>query len=268
LSCGTRFAGRAPSDAELENHYRGYGDWPDSDITRERYRELLDAFEPYRSSGRIFDMGCGPGYFLEEARARGWSPYGSNVGERSITMCREKGLDVVEAPVAEGVFPDGHFDVATAFEVFEHLRDPGPEARSLARLIRRGGLLYCTTPNFDSLTRRLLGARWRVIDYPEHLVYFTQPTLSGWLARNGFRELSVGSSGISPSEIRNVFGGSRASRGGRDGGAEQADVDARLRAASEAGQLMPAVKRAVNYALSTAGAGDTLKGWFVRGSDG
>ncbi len=83
-TCGTRFAGRAPSDAELDAHYRGYGDWPDSTITRQRYRELLSSFASYRGNGRVFDMGCGPGYFLEEAAALGWSPHGSNVGEKSM----------------------------------------------------------------------------------------------------------------------------------------------------------------------------------------
>jgi 2-polyprenyl-3-methyl-5-hydroxy-6-metoxy-1,4-benzoquinol methylase len=265
--CKARFAGVSPSDAELEGHYRGYGNWPDSEITRVRYRELLGAFESYRQNNRIFDMGCGAGYFLEEAQAMGWSPHGSNIGERAITMCREKGLDVVEAPVAQDAFPDAHFDVATAFEVFEHLRDPGPEAQTLARLVRPGGLLYCTTPNFDSLSRRVLGQSWRVIDYPEHLVYFTAASLSVWLQRYGFIPLSVKSSGISPTELRGALGRRRQSDREPTGVAEP-DMDARLRSATESGRLMPVLKRGVNYALGAAGAGDTLKGWFVRVSDG
>lgn len=268
-TCGTRFARRAPSDSELDAHYRAYGEWSDSEITRGRYRELLAGFERYRERGRIFDMGCGAGYFLEEAGALGWAPHGSNVGEHSIAMCREKGLDVVEAPVPDGAFPDGHFDVATAFEVFEHLRDPGPEARSLARLLRPGGLLYCTTPNYDSLSRRLLGSRWRVISYPEHLIYFTAASLSGWLERHGFRTLSVTSTGISLGDLRAAAAGGmhHAARSSHHA-ADRSERDEWLRAATETGRLMPGVKRSINYALGAMGAGDTLKGWFVRASDG
>jgi hypothetical protein len=64
--CGLVFATRRPSDSELEEHYMHYGTaWHDSSITRLRYRELLDAFEPYRQSNRILDFGCGAGFFLE-----------------------------------------------------------------------------------------------------------------------------------------------------------------------------------------------------------
>jgi SAM-dependent methyltransferase len=267
-TCGTRFAGRAPSDSELDAHYRTYGEWPDSAITRKRYRELLAGFERYRGKGRIFDMGCGAGYFLEEAATLGWSPHGSNVGERSITMCRAKGLDVVSAPVVEGAFPDGHFDVATAFEVFEHLRDPAQEAQTLARLIRPGGLLYCTTPNYDSLSRRLLGSRWRVISYPEHLIYFTAASLSGWLERYGFRTLSVTSTGISLDDLRAAaIRGSRGPAGSSHGTAAGSGREEWLRAATETGRLMPSVKGAFNRGLSATQTGDTLKGLFIRTSD-
>jgi SAM-dependent methyltransferase len=265
--CGLTFAGRRPTEGELEAHYSGYGDWPDSELTRARYREVLTEFEPYRSSGRIFEMGAGAGYFLEEAAATGWEPHGSTVGELSIQICRNKGLDVVSAADVLATFPEGHFDVATAFEVVEHVSNPGSEAQMLARVLRPGGLLYCTTPNFDSLTRRLLGPRWRVISYPEHLVYFTASTLANWLEPYGFRPLSIGSTGISPGELRRVL---RQRRGETpmsptpSGAGAVRGLDDRLRDATESGRLMPSVKRAVNEGLSRAGLGDTLKGWFVR----
>lgn len=263
--CGLTFAGRRPSDIELDSHYGAYGDWPDSEITRRRYRALLERFEPYRSSGRIFDMGCGPGYFLEEAALRGWSPFGSNVGERSLAICREKGLEVISAPVAPEAFPEGHFDVVTAFEVVEHLRDPMQEAQTLARLLRPGGLLFCTTPNFGSLSRRLLGAGWRVIDYPEHLVYFTAVTLSGWLRRAGFRRIETTTTGISPSSLLGAIPAPlrRPAVRGQTAGPEL-NIDQRIRVAAESRRTLKAVKRVANRSLTLTGTGDTLSGWFVR----
>jgi 2-polyprenyl-3-methyl-5-hydroxy-6-metoxy-1,4-benzoquinol methylase len=265
--CGLTFAGRRPTGQELEAHYSGYGDWPDSALTRLRYREVLAAFEPYRSVGRIFDMGCGAGYFLEEAAAAGWEPHGSTVGALSVEMCRAKGLAVVDAADADTALPDAYFDVATAFEVVEHLADPAAEAKLLARVVRPGGLLYCTTPNFNSLSRRMLGPRWRVIDYPEHLIYFTAKTLKTWLAPFGFRPIRVESTGLSPGELR------RALRTGREATAPTAapsgagavrGIDDRLRQATESGRLLPMAKRTLNSALTATGTGDTLKLWFVR----
>lgn len=268
--CGLTFAGLRPTEGELESHYAAYGDWPDSELTRARYRGLLAAFDAYRSTNLIFEMGCGAGYFLEEAATAGWVPYGSTVGELSVAMCRQKGLEVVHAADVASSVPAGQIDVAAAFEVVEHLRDPAAEAQLLARVVRPGGLLYCTTPNFDSLTRRLLGPDWRVIDYPEHLIYFTAATLTNWLEPVGFRLARIASTGVSPAELRRGLARwSRASTGGgttSSAGFCRTD-DQRLRTATENGSLMPAVKRMVNRMLTRTGTGDTLKAWFVRAPD-
>ena len=172
--CGLVFAGRDPSEEELARNYGEYSrEDADSPLTRQRYRELLDRFEPYRRTGRILDMGCGIGYFLEEAERRGWEAHGSEFEPRAVEIVRGKGLRCLQAPLHADSLEPGSFDVITAFEVVEHLREPQAEAATIAAALRPGGLFYCTTPNFGSLSRRLLRARWRVIAYPEHLSYFT-----------------------------------------------------------------------------------------------
>lgn len=267
LGCGLTFSRQRPTEQELEAHYSGYGDWPDSALTRQRYREVLARLEPYRSRGRIFELGCGAGYFLEEAAAAGWEPHGSTVGALSVEMCRAKGLDVLNAADAVSSIPDGHFDVATAFEVVEHLRDPAAEAQLLARIIRPGGLLYCTTPNFNSLSRRVLGPRWRVIDYPEHLLYFTAATLRTWLEPHGFRAIRVETTGLSPGELRRVLrrtGAGESPSPTPSGAGAVRGIDDILRQATESGRLLPVLKTSVNVLLTRTRAGDTLKAWFIR----
>jgi hypothetical protein len=59
--------------------------------------------------------------------------------------------------------------------------------RRIARLLRPDGLLLVTTPNFDSLYRRLFGNRWWVVNCEdEHIVLFNRATLEGLLRENGF----------------------------------------------------------------------------------
>jgi SAM-dependent methyltransferase len=256
--CGMTFAGRPPTDDELGAHYADYGHaWLDSPITRERYRELLDSFEPYRVTNRLFDSGCGAGYFLEEARARGWEAHGSEYGDHALQICHDKGLEVVQAPLARDTYPPGHFDVITAFEVVEHLREPRAEADVLAHALRVGGLLYCTTPNFNSASRRVLRDRWSVISYPEHLLYFTPRTLRAWLDQAGLRPVRVETAGVSLARLRS----------GLAGGAEAAVSpagDERVRATIERSALLRRAKSAVNGGLSALGVGDTLKARFER----
>src|SRR4051812_43133489 len=172
------FAGRMPTDTELAAYYQDYGHaWQDSPITRKRYAEVLDSLEPYRDRNRLLDVGCGAGYFLEEARSRNWEVHGTEYSGLALEVGRGKRLNVVQAPMRLGVFEPDSFDVVTAFEVFEHVSDPMAEAKVVAHVLRDGGALYLTVPNFNALSRRLLGPRWNVIDYPEHLCYFTSTTV-------------------------------------------------------------------------------------------
>lgn len=261
-ACRFVFAGRLPTRPELVSHYEGYGrDDPDSPITRRRYDELLDGFETRRRTNRILDMGCGVGYFLEQAAGRGWEVHGTEVGEEALALNRAKGIAMREAPVSAEDYEPGFFDVVTAFEVVEHLADPAREIRTLARILRPdGGLFYCTTPNFASASRRLLGPGWSVIDFPEHLGYFTAATLRRGLEAEGFTTMHMTSTGVSPRRVLTGLRRAPAKQAGQAGGIS-AD-DERVRAAIESSAALGAGKHAINAVLGALGAGDTLKGHF------
>lgn len=259
--CGLVFADRDPSDGELAANYGAYSraDY-DSQITRQRYRELLDGFEPYRETGRILDMGCGIGFFLEEVQARGWEAHGSEFEPRAVEIVRGKGLHCAQAPISTETFEPGSFDVITAFEVVEHLRDPLSEAKTVARALRPGGLFYCTTPNFASLSRRLLRDRWSVIAYPEHLTYFTPATLRSWLARVGLAPVRLTTTGISLARLRHDVGAT-----------ERPDYcsDEGLRQRVEGSRALRVAKAAANAVLGATRSGDTIKSHFeLRASAG
>lgn len=241
------FADTVPTADELREHYSQYDrDAAVSDITFGRYRELLASLERYRKSGRILDFGSGSGAFLEVARDLGWHAHGVEFGE-AAALCAEKGFEVYEGPLGADRFPAGHFDLVTAFEVVEHLSDPRPELESVARSIRPGGACYLTTPNFDSLSRRVLRERWRIISYPEHLNYFTTRTLTRLIEATGFRRASIATSGLSVAELRR--------------GSEAVDhrADEPLRQLTEERTIGRLGKRAVNGVLGAARAGDTLR---------
>jgi len=251
--CGLVFADRRPTEAELADHYGGYSRADhDSPITRRRYRELLDGFEPYRQANRILDVGCGIGFFLEEAQGRGWEAHGTEFEQRAVEINRAKGLECVQAPIDAGTFEPGSFDVVTAFEVVEHVSDPLAEAAAIAAALRPGGLLYVTTPNFGALSRRLLRERWSVVSYPEHLTYFTPSTLCAWLERFGFAPVGVATTGVSFARLR---GGPPAAAGGPGS-------DEQLREQIEGSRSLRAAKRAANALLGAARSGDTIKGRF------
>jgi 2-polyprenyl-3-methyl-5-hydroxy-6-metoxy-1,4-benzoquinol methylase len=251
--CGLVFADKRPSDARLAAHYGSYSraDY-DSPITRKRYGELLGSFERYRQTNRILDVGCGIGFFLEEAQRRGWEAHGSELEERAVEIVRAKGLNCAQAPIRPDTFEPDSFDVVTAFEVVEHVSDPLAEASAIAAALRPGGLLYLTTPNFGSLSRRLLRGRWSVVGYPEHLTYFTPSTLSSWLARFGFVRVELTTTGISLARLRRGLPAVGSKRGS----------DEQLREQIEDSRLLQVAKRTAEAVLGATRTGDTTKARF------
>ena len=128
-------------------------------------------------------------------------------------------------------------------------------------LLRPGGCAYLTTPNFNSLTRRTIGARWRVIEYPEHLNYFTPSTLDRLLAGSGLTKVELKTTGISPRDISAALRRAGDGAGSTNGSSPQ-DVDARIRGQIARSPLLERTVRLVNAALSRSGLGDTIKALY------
>ena len=151
----------------------------------ETFSRALRDMERHERSGRLLDVGCHVGIFLDVARRAGWDTHGVEPSRWSAERARARGLRVVNAPLAEAGFPDGSFDVVTMWDVIEHLGDPMQELRRAHRLLRPNGLLALSTMNVESWFPRLMGRRWPWY-MQMHLYYFTPATLRQMLDRVGF----------------------------------------------------------------------------------
>ncbi|MGH7586455.1 MAG: class I SAM-dependent methyltransferase [Gemmatimonadales bacterium] len=102
--------------------------------------------------GRIADLGCGTGHFLEAAAGR-WETWGLEPSADCVAFCRERGLGrVLQGGIedAERLLPGG-FDAVTLLDVVEHLEDDVAALRTAGRLLRPGGTLLVTVPAYQWL---------------------------------------------------------------------------------------------------------------------
>jgi ubiquinone/menaquinone biosynthesis C-methylase UbiE len=92
--------------------------------------------------GRVLDVGCGTGRFLEDMPADRYQRVGIDVSEGMLAQAREKGLQVLQASGADLPFPDDSFDLVVTFAVLHHLIDPEVVRKTIeeiARVTKPGG---------------------------------------------------------------------------------------------------------------------------------
>jgi 2-polyprenyl-3-methyl-5-hydroxy-6-metoxy-1,4-benzoquinol methylase len=252
--CGFIFFQRIPTETELQKHYNGYPrNNPLSEITVKRYNELLDQFEPYRKSGKILDVGCGDGHFLAVAARRGWKVFGTEFTDEAVEAGLKNGAQVFKGRIQDFNLTE-EFDVITSFEVLEHIHDLRSHTARIHQLLRKGGLFYFTTPNINALSRRILGGKWTIIEYPEHLSYYTVKTIHRLLTGAGFKRLSIRTTGISLQRFSASVNQS----------APVAGQDEQARKKIEKNLFLRFVKNSINGVLNLLKLGDTLKGYYVK----
>lgn len=259
--CHFVFSRAIPTIEELSVLYSEYsygGDYYVSPITRERYRAIIQEFEPFRKHNRLLDVGCGNGQLLSVAREMGWECYGTEVSGRAVKLCREQGFEVHEDSLAETIEKLPECDVLISIDVIEHLSTPAEEVRLMHRALRTGGLMYITTPNFNGLLRLITGKDHSIIGYPEHLGYFTPNTLRRLAIQSGFKVKKVQSTGFSITAVISITRSKFVSP------ANANSADETLRRVTESKSGLNFIKHIANWFFNLTGTGNALKGWFVK----
>ncbi len=257
--CSFVFCHLIPTHDELKAYYSNYGlSQYLSPITVIRYHEWLDKFEAYRTTGNLLDVGCASGLFLDEAKKRGWKVFGTEYGDVQVAHCRSKGITMHQGPLEKNSFEGISFDVITSIEVIEHINNPVEEMKLIHSLLRNGGMFYCTTPNFNALSRFLLKDKYNIISYPEHLSYYTPRTLRLLMESLRFHTELIETTGISLTRFNQSTG-----RKNQDVVSETSD-DEVLRRKIEIRWYLRATKKIMNVFFKLSNTGYSLKGSFVR----
>jgi len=138
--------------------------------------------------GKLLDVGCGTGEFLEKMKQLGWDVAGVEPDEQAAGVAKERfGLDVSATTLAEARFSSNSFDCITAHQTIEHMHDPIEFLGESLRILKPGGKLIVTTPNISSLGHRVFRRCWRGLEPPRHLFLFSPRALRTCVDRVGFQ---------------------------------------------------------------------------------
>ncbi|MGA9118301.1 MAG: class I SAM-dependent methyltransferase [Bacteroidota bacterium] len=175
----------------------------------------LAGIRSIRPSGRLLEVGCAGGAFLNAARNHGYDVVGVELSGEACAKARaEFGLNVIQGDLLDAKFPGASFDVVYMGDVLEHLPDPIRAVNELHRILRSGGLLVLEVPaQTNTLFSRLGFPAYGLLRMsttvrlpPYHLFEYRPKSIRFLLEHIGFDVLRVEQTCIPPKEI-NLRGG-------------------------------------------------------------
>lgn len=154
-----------------------------------RIRRLVPA-------GRLLDIGCAYGPFLEAAAEAGYGIEGVEPAEDAARYARERLAAPVTAAGLEefGAARECSYEVVTLWYVIEHFERLGKVLDILSSLVREGGLLALSSPNARGISARRNRGRFLFQSPADHYTILDPHSIKGLLAARGFsvRDLRFG----------------------------------------------------------------------------
>jgi hypothetical protein len=164
------------------------------------YREVLKQIKSSVSNGmpRLLDIGAGNGSFVAYCRSENIQASGVEPSKKLRVYATTRYN--VQLFRSSTDLPDNSYDVVTAQDVIEHIPPNSLQdfLGEVKRLLSGHGLFIGNTPNFDSINRRILGAKEPIIAPPHHVSYFSPISLDTLLTQVGFKKVHLSTLGLSP----------------------------------------------------------------------
>jgi 2-polyprenyl-3-methyl-5-hydroxy-6-metoxy-1,4-benzoquinol methylase len=190
LGCGIRRRQPGISDDFEETYHSPYVEQGQAIHPHQlsHFADLMTSrLRQFNATGVEFlDVGCSTGRILRLAATMGFRVTGLDYSQWATDTCRQLGFDTRQGSLI-GQWPDGNrFDVVHCSHTIEHVPDPMSYLREFHRLIRPGGQLMISFPNYASIQRVLLREKWGPWCLDSHLWQFTARQMCRLLRQVGF----------------------------------------------------------------------------------
>jgi SAM-dependent methyltransferase len=148
--------------------------------------------EKYQPCGRLLEVGSGTGAFLRELVKSGrWEVVGIEPNQEAAAYTSENlGVSIHHGRFSEVDLKPATYDAIVLWCVLEHLSEPVQDLRYIHSLLKDGGWLFFSMPNYESLEAKVFGPFWSGWDLPRHLYIFPRSILYEILTQIGFGQIS------------------------------------------------------------------------------
>lgn len=123
------------------------------DLTKQVVETYFDPLNLPKDSN-ILDLGCGPGYFLDEIKSRGYNNYaGVTLTSEDIRLCESKGHTIKKYDLSFIPQSDGYYDESVDFIFLRHALEHSPypifSLMEYNRLLKQSARIYIEVPQPD-----------------------------------------------------------------------------------------------------------------------
>lgn len=175
----------------------GYIDYNQRYLTgKEQWRNqlTLDKIESYKKqSKKLLDVGAATGFFVRDAKTRGWQAEGLEISAWAVNYARQKlKVKMTLSDLKSAKFKNNSFNAVIMNDFLEHVQDPLAELIEANRILKHDGVIYIETLNFDGLINtKLIGKEYVYIAPSLHLTYFAKKQLIAMLGKACFKVLKI-----------------------------------------------------------------------------
>ena len=162
------------------------------ELTSRYKNQMKEIKRIVKKKGKIVDIGCSIGMFLNVASSFGFELYGFDLNKINLQKAKKLfNINTLPDNFLKNQKFNNFFNVATMWDVLEHLEDPIGFLSRLILKIKPGGLLVVQCPNMESYVFLKFGKRWNWLTPGDHLQFFTPYTLTKVITAAGFHPIKV-----------------------------------------------------------------------------
>ncbi len=198
-ACSFRFTNPRPEESIIGSYYKSEQYISHNDVSggviNKAYRtvraftlrsKLTLINKLNRGTGRVLDVGCGTGAFLETCKMGGWDVMGIEPDPHARAVSSKK-LQINIRPTLNALVGTDSFDIICLWHVLEHISSLNQTIQQLRELLIEDGTLVVAVPNSDSYDATYFKEHWAAYDVPRHLYHFTPSTIEPLFKKHGFR---------------------------------------------------------------------------------
>jgi 2-polyprenyl-3-methyl-5-hydroxy-6-metoxy-1,4-benzoquinol methylase len=153
-------------------------------------RYTLNLIKSLKLTGSLLEIGAGAGFFLNEAKKKGFNVRGIELNE-SLALFIQNQFGIAcdtNGPTFQG--DDVKYDVIYHCNVLSHFFNPLEEFKTINKRLKNGGALIFETGNYSDLDKKYY-SYIKSFEYPDHLFLFGEESIKKLLALSGFRIVKI-----------------------------------------------------------------------------